>query len=269
MSKRGVDVSTHNGIINWAKVKGEIDFAMIRAGYAHTFDAQVANNVNGCVANGIPFGLYWFSYALSVQDAIKEADILCDFADKCNPTYPLAYDWEYDSDNYAKKCGIKMSNAKSEEFAKAFLNRVEERGYYAMIYTNIDYLNKGFSNLVNRYDTWLAHWGVDKPSRPCGIWQNASPEYGGWVNGIGKCDVDIAYKDYPYIISTLKENKNEQVKLNEKELENIKEKYWEKYMKIAKDVIADKYGVNPVRKEKLKALGYDYDLVQEIVTALV
>ena len=269
MSKKGADVSTHNGVIDWKIAKNEIDFVMIRAGYAHTFDAKVSENIKGCRENNIPYGLYWFSYALSVEDAIKEADTLCDFADMCDPTYPLCYDWEYDSDNYAKKCGVTMSNAKRESFAKAFLNRLEERGYYAMLYTNVDYLSKGFSNLVSRYDVWLAHWGVDKPSRSCGIWQKASPEYGGYVQGIGKCDTDVAYKDYPYIISTMLKNKHEQEQINENQLEKIKEEYWEKYMKIAKDVIDDKYGKNPVRKEKLKALGYDYDLVQAIVTSLV
>lgn len=265
MGKKGVDVSTHNGKINWSKVKGKIDFAMIRAGYSKTFDARVTNNINGCRANRIPYGLYWFSYALTVEDAIKEANTLCDFADMCDATYPLAYDWEYGSDNYAAKCGVKMTNAKREEFARAFLNRVEERGYYAMIYTNLDYLSKGFANLISRYDLWLANWGVSKPKKSCGIWQTTDS---GNVEGIGKCDLDICYKDYPTIIAAMKKNKIEQ-SANKNTLEDIKNKYWEKYIGIAKDVIADKYGVNPVRKEKLKSLGYDYDLVQEIVTALV
>lgn len=266
MSLKGVDVSTHNGNIDWKIAKHEIDFALIRAGYAHSFDAKVTDNIRGCRENGIPYGLYWFSYALSVEDAIKEADTLCDFANMCDTTYPLCYDWEYDSDNYASRCGVKMSNAKREQFARAFLNRVEERGYYAMLYSNVDYLSKGFANLVNRYDLWLAHWDVDKPSKPCGIWQKTSD---GYIGGIGRCDMNVAYKDYPHIIAAMRKNKGEQGTINENKLEEIKEKYWEKYMNIAKDVLADKYGVNPVRKEKLKAIGYDYDLVQDIVTALV
>lgn len=266
MSKIGVDVSTHNGAIDWKIAAKEIDFAIIRAGYASTFDARVTDNIRGCRENGIPYGLYWFSYALSVEDAIREANTLCDFANMCDTSYPLCYDWEYDSDNYAKRCGINMSNAKREQFARAFLNRIEERGYYAMLYSNVDYLNKGFGNLVNKYDLWLAHWGISSPSRACGIWQNTSEGYKG---GIGKCDINIAYKDYPLIISSIKKNQHEQAKLDEQELEKIKEKYWEKYMAIAKDVIAGKYGNNPVRKEKLLKSGYDYDLVQAIVTALV
>ena len=266
MAKKGIDVSTHNGKIDWTKVKGEIDFAMIRAGYSRTFDAQATNNINGCRANHIPYGLYWFSYALSVEDAIKEANTLCDFADMCDASYPLAYDWEYDSDNYAAKCGVKMTNAKREQFAKAFLNRVEERGYYAMIYTNLDYLSKGFANLISRYDLWLANWGVPKPAKTCGIWQTTDSAY---VGGIGKCDFDMSYKDYPSIIKAMKINKTPTNKNSENTLEKTKDKYWEKYMNVAKEVIAGKYGVNPARKEKLKSLGYDYDLVQEIVNVLV
>lgn len=266
MSKKGVDVSTHNGVIDWKKAATEIDFAIIRAGYASSFDARVSDNIKGCRENGIPYGLYWFSYALSVEDAIKEADRLCDFADMCDTSYPLCYDWEYDSDNYAKRCGVTMSNTKREQFARAFLNRVEERGYYAMLYSNVDYLSKGFSSLVSRYDLWLAHWGVSAPSSKCGLWQYTST---GSVAGIGKCDMNIAYNDYPAIISAMKQNQHEQGTINEKELEKIKEEYWDKYMKIAEDVVANKYGSFPDRKNKLIELGYDYDLVQAIVTALV
>ena len=265
MSKIGVDVSTHNGDIDWKTAEQEIDFAIIRAGYSNTYDKKVTTNVKGCTSNNIPYGLYWFSYALSAEDAIKEADNLCDFADTCNPTYPLCYDWEYDSDNYAKRCNVKMSNAMREKFARAFLNRVEERGYYAMLYSNVDYLNKGFLPLLTKYDLWLAHWGVSSPSRNCGIWQKTSS---GFVGGIGVCDINIAYKDYPYIIKTIKKNENEQISLKKKQLELVKEDYWEKYLSIAEDVLKDKYKTGETRKKLLKEKGYDYDFVQAIVTIL-
>ena len=67
----------------------------------------------------------------------------------------------------------------------------------------------------------------------------------------------------------MKQNQHEQGTINEKELEKIKEEYWEKYLQVAKDVVANKYGSYPDRKNKLIELGYDYDLVQAIVTALV
>lgn len=192
----GIDVSYHNGHIDWLKVKHTVDFAIIRAGYGkNNIDKEAENNVWGCIENGIPFGLYWFSYALNTDMVKEEADYLCDFADRTKPTFPLCFDWEYDSDNFATKSGVVMTNDKREQFARIFLNRVEERGYYAMLYSNVDYINnKGFADLLSRYDLWLAHWGVSKPSVPCGIWQSTEK---GKVNGIkGNVDVNHSYKDY-------------------------------------------------------------------------
>ena len=192
----GIDVSYHNGLIDWRTVAKSIDFAIIRAGFGkNNIDTYAVDNIHGCELNNIPFGLYWFSYALNEDMVKKEADYLCDMADKYHPTYPLCFDWEYDSDNYAAKSGVAMTKAKREKFARVFLDRVEERGYYAMLYSNVDYLNNmGFGTLPSRYDLWLAHWGVSKPSVPCGIWQSTEK---GRVNGIkGNVDANHSYKDY-------------------------------------------------------------------------
>ena len=70
----GVDVSTHNGVVNWELAKQNIDFAIIRAGYGkNNIDKCAKQNVEGCEKNGIPFGLYWFSYAYTVDMARNEA----------------------------------------------------------------------------------------------------------------------------------------------------------------------------------------------------
>lgn len=224
MELRGIDVSEHNGNIDWGKVKNQIDFAIIRAGYGkNNIDKQAENNVWGCIEKGIPFGLFWFSYATTLDMVKKEADYLCDFADKCHPNFPLCFDWEYESDAYAKKQGVTITNELRRTFAKTFLDRVEERGYYAVIYSNPDYLNKGFKELVPRYDLWLAHWGVNKPSVECCVWQNSNI---GTVDGItGLVDTDISYIDYtkyckPVINDIIKELDEAMKNLN-KDLDEV------------------------------------------------
>ena len=215
----GVDVSVHNGVIDWKQARTQIDFAIIRAGYGkNNVDARCIFNINGCIDNDIPFGLYWFSYALNEEMAINEAEYICNIADNYHPQFPICFDWEYDSDNYASKNGITLTNNDRQKIAKAFLNRVEERGYYAMLYSNLDYLNKGFKSLTSRYDLWLALWQTEKPNRTFGIWQATSK---GKIAGI-KTDVDINYTEKEYGIATGKTKKQEFIE----EMEKIFDRYF-------------------------------------------
>lgn len=196
---KGVDVSTWQGTIDWNKVKADgIDFAMIRAGYGmNNIDQQFKANALGAIKAGVHIGFYWFSYAYTAAMARAEADYLCDAVEALGLPimFPLAFDYEYDSDLKAKKEGYSPDIVAQ---ADAFLARIEERGFYAINYTNLDYLNRGFSKL-SQFDLWLAHWGVDSPSKSCGIWQYGSD---GVVDGIsGRSDVDMAYYDYPAIMT--------------------------------------------------------------------
>lgn len=198
---KGIDVSNWNGVLDWTKVKAAgINFAIIRAGYGKgNIDSKFKTNVDGAVAAGIDIGAYWFSYAKTVADAKAEADYLCDAVASTGAkfTYPLCYDYEYDSYNKAVATGQTPTNALIVQMAEAFLKRVEERGYYAANYSNIDYLGKGFSMLVDRYDLWLAQWSSSK-TRDCGIWQYASD---GKIHGCsGVFDMNYSYKDYPAIM---------------------------------------------------------------------
>lgn len=262
MNYFGIDVSSHNGIINWKKVGSVIDFAIIRAGYGkNNIDKYAISNIKACKENKIPFGLYWFSYALNEEMAIKEAEYLCDIADKYKPSYPLCYDWEYDSDNNAKNMGIRMTNAKRLSFANCFLSKVKERGYKTLLYSNVDYLGKGFSPLMDKYELWLAHWGVNSPSRDCSIWQKSDS---GNIAGInGKVDLNISYKNYSNSsTSTISNDKK-------KDMNNIIKSIIDKYTVVAQEIIKGKYGNGNTRRKKLTELGYDYDIAQMFVNYLL
>jgi len=201
---KGVDVSTWNGNINWQKVKAAgIDFAIIRAGYGkNNIDSWFKTNAKNAVAAGVDVGFYWFSYAVNATEAKAEADYLCDAVESLGikPTYPLCYDYEYDSVDKAKAKGYNPTNAEITAMAEAFLSEIVARGYKAANYTNIDFLNKGFSALTSTYDTWLAQWSVSKPTKDCTLWQYSDQ---GKVDGIsGVVDVNISFKDYADSVTT-------------------------------------------------------------------
>ncbi len=199
----GVDVSEWNEDIDWKAAKAAgIEFAMIRIGYGDTYregvfhiDKYADANIRGTKEAGIPVGYYFFSYAGTAEEAVREADFFVDYVEKhgTKPSYPLAFDYEYHSE---EKSPPKESRV---VIARAFLNRIKERGHYPINYSNYDYLNyRGFGDLVDEFDLWYARWGVSEPGRECGIWQYTST---GRPNGFtGNADMNICYKDYPSII---------------------------------------------------------------------
>lgn len=196
---RGVDVSEFQDEVNWKKAKEEISFAIIRAGYGrNNIDAMATKNVLGCEENGIPYGLYWFSYAYTTDMARNEARYLINFIKGHVPLYPLYFDFEYDSERYANSNGVTVTKQLLNDMARAFCSELESAGYYAGIYANINYVDKFGEDIFNRYDLWLAQWEASKPYKSVNMWQCSSS---GKVGGIsGNVDVDYAYVAFPEII---------------------------------------------------------------------
>lgn len=205
--KKGIDVSEWQGTIDWDKVKAAgIEFAMIKAGSGRNrVDPEFKRNISECNRLGIPCGVYWFSYAYTEELAHNEAKYCLEAIAPYKLDYPVAFDFEYDSVNNAAKLGIEITREMASSFARAFLEDIEAARYYAMLYTNSDYLKRYFDqDLAKRYDVWLAMWQAnpnlnDKPTQAGGIWQYSDT---GNVPGISeRVDLDAAYYDYPGIIS--------------------------------------------------------------------
>lgn len=199
---KGVDVSRHQGIIDWDKFLEDehSDFAIIRAGFGkNNIDAQAVRNVAECERLGIPYGLYWFSYALTPEMARREAEYLSEFVGSHKPSYPLVYDFEYDSVTHAVKNGVKISRDFVLNCTEQFCHRLEELGFYAMFYCNNDYYQRYYqaSKVAEKYDMWYARYATS-PGRPVTLWQTSES---GRVKGIqGKVDLDQTERDYPKII---------------------------------------------------------------------
>ena len=197
-----IDISEHQGQIDFAKVKGSVDGVILRCGYGQNgIDKQFQRNIRECNRLGIPCGVYFFSYAYTPEMAKKEAERCLAMIAPYRVELPVAFDFEYDSVNYAKKFGVIVNPSLANAIVDAFCSTVEAAGYYCMNYANPDFLNRYMTN-VARYDLWLASWpkvvDVSKPPRKCGIWQWGGREYDGITTGT--VDTNEAYKDYASII---------------------------------------------------------------------
>lgn len=200
-----IDVSEWQGVIEWERVKPHIDGALIRAGHGKNhIDAQFRRNAAECNRVGIPCGAYWFSYAKSEEEAKAEAKYLLDAVKPYRMELPLVFDFENDSVYNAEAQGVKITKALATAFAMVFLSEIEAGGYWALIYTNPDFLSRMYeAKVTERFGLWLAAWklsknpDLSKPPRACNIWQWGL----GSVPGItGNVDMDECYLDFPKAI---------------------------------------------------------------------
>lgn len=164
---RGIDISEHQGNINWAKVKADgINFAVIRAGYGkNNTDAHFIKNISESIKAGIEhIYVYWFSYAYTDDMAVKEAvycaNTIAPWKSKIECVF---FDWEYDSMNYAKKNKIHPGKSLITSMTKGFMDKIKENGYKAGFYYNYDYkVNHYNMNNLTGYAHWYALYSSEK-----------------------------------------------------------------------------------------------------------
>ncbi len=201
MSIKGLDVSEFQGEVDWERVKAAgYKFAMLRAGYGYnTIDKQFRRNASECNRIGLPVGVYWFCYAFSPEKAVQEADGCIDIISEYRLDYPVCYDIEQASADYIEKQGVSFTPALAKNVVKSFCDRIEAKGYYAMFYTNRNFLDTYLgTELSKRYAYWYARYADRFDGTDCGIWQYTST---GSVPGItGNVDLDLGYTDYPSVI---------------------------------------------------------------------
>jgi len=195
---KGIDVSNANGLIDWDKLKGNIDFAILRCGYgsdmASQDDEQWVHNVAECNRLGIPWGAYLYSYAMSTAEAESEAAHALRLLKGLKPAYPVYIDME-DADGYkAKRGGI--SRQLATDICRIFCERLTAAGYTAGIYANKDWAMKRLDMAqLSKWSFWLAQYN-DKATYPgqYDLWQYSSS---GTLPGItGKVDLNYCYKDF-------------------------------------------------------------------------
>lgn len=160
----GLDISKHNGNLNWKKIKqAGIKFVIFRAGYGTSpnSDIRFHENIKEAIDNGMIIGIYWFSYAYTDNMAKREAQACLDTIEpyKEHITLPIFYDFEYDSVRYASQNGVHVGKKKASSMANSFCQVIKKNGYHTGIYTNIDYANRYFTkDVLSKYHTWIAQW---------------------------------------------------------------------------------------------------------------
>lgn len=193
---KGIDVSKWQGNINWKKVSTSgIDFAMIRSSFGSTdVDIKLNRNVKGCEKYGIPYGFYHYTYARNVSEAKKEARFFLKTIRKYSPEYPVVLDIEESFYN-------SMSRKEVTNIITAFMEELEDAGYFAMIYSGAKFLTDNtYIDRLKDYDIWVACWGDEERLMSnydyhYGMWQYSST---GRIKGIdGDVDLNYAFKNYP------------------------------------------------------------------------
>ncbi len=203
-SEVGVDVSEHDGAIDWTAVKaGGADFAMVRVGYrgygsgAIVRDTYFEANMRGAAEAGLKVGVYFFSQAVTAEEAREEARFVLDEIERTGvkPSYPVVFDQEAITDDSARTDLLTDEQLTSN--ALAFCKEIEAAGYQPMIYGNQhDLARLDLSGELGNYDIWYAEYGVDEPTGEIDftIWQHTAS---GTVSGIptteGQVDMNIRF----------------------------------------------------------------------------
>lgn len=192
----GIDVSTHNGYIDWGKVKasGQVDFAILRCGFGREhprqIDSRFERNYTECARLGVPVGAYHYSYALSPEDAEREAEFCLKLLKGKKFSYPIWYDIE-------EKSHVKRGNC--DDIAKAFCDKLEAAGYFVGVYTFDSFARTNLTDKTKvRYAMWIARIGGEPRYSPYGMHQHS---WTGVVDGIsGRVDMNVCNRNYPGVI---------------------------------------------------------------------
>lgn len=203
----GIDVSYYNGSIDWNAVRDSgIKNVMVRVGYrgygssgSLNEDTNYKQNIEGALDAGLNVGVYFFSQAISQQEASDEADYIIERIRNYNITLPVVIDFEYAS--VGSGLGGRLYNAdlsvdKATRICKAFCRIVEEEGYTAMVYANKSMLedNLNASDISDKYGIWLANYTTSTSyNGRYDVWQYSSR---GHVDGIsGYVDCNFWYEE--------------------------------------------------------------------------
>lgn len=196
---QGIDVSRYQGAINWTQVKAAgTDFVMIQVAYRDGVSGTLAEdryfktNIQGALAAGVDVGVYFFSQAITEEEAREEADYAMKLVEEYKITYPICIDSEYRKNGRANS----LNAAVRTNVVKAFCKEVSDRGYKAMVYASKSWFEDNlYMSYLSDYEVWLARYNtVPEYTGTFHMWQYTNK---GRISGIvGDVDRDICYKRY-------------------------------------------------------------------------
>ena len=207
----GIDVAKYQGTIDWNQVASAgVDFAMVRLGYRTQVSGEITEDTNArynlqeAGKAGIKLGAYFFSTAVTREEAIEEADWVADFIAQYPITYPVAYNCEGFNDPNNRQ--YSLSRTERTDIALAFLKQIEKRGYEAMFYASKNEMTDDAQWEVSRIDPDYKVWVAQYPEKPypeterssySGIHHMWQYTRSGILPGISQgVDVNVAYFGY-------------------------------------------------------------------------
>ena len=248
----GIDVSEHQGDFDFTPYKD--GFVIIRGGYGiRNADKWAERNIAKCDALGIPWGIFWYSYALNVQTAKLEAERCLRFLNGRKPRLGVWFDME-DADGYKQTNGF-PSNETITAMCKTFCAAMEDAGNKTGVYANLDW----FENRIGDtgYDKWIAAWGWnDGEHYPDLSGKCVMQQYRG-----SPLDLDVMYVPIGYFDDT------PSVSPPASQLPQGGSRKCVNIAAMAQEVLDGKWGNGEERKQKLGA--WFYDLVQSEVNRIL
>ena len=199
----GIDVSHHNGKIEWDKVSKEVDFAFIRAGYrgysnGDIFsDKKFKSNIKNANANSVPVGIYFYSQAVTEEEAEEEAEFVIKAVRKYDISLPIAIDYEYAYNSKGKLTGrlyeANLTKGDTAKIINAFLGKIEEAGYKPAVYASTYFYNSVIETkkLSKSAFIWVADYNKELTYKgKYDMWQYSEK---GKCNGVSSKYVDLNY----------------------------------------------------------------------------
>lgn len=207
-AERGIDVSEHQGVIDWKAVHDDgVQFAIIRAGYRGYSqgglfeDTYFKQNIKGALEAGIKVGVYFFSQAVTTQEATDEANYLLTLIKGYSISLPVFFDWEYVT-NDGETRTQDVTGSTITDCALAFSSVVESAGYKAGVYfyRSLGYYDYELDRLTN-----LVLWASAPGDYPDFYYKHTMWQYScaGTVKGIeGNSDLNLLFEEIPANTST-------------------------------------------------------------------
>lgn len=200
-SQKGIDVSKHQGKINWEKVAADgVEYAFIRVGFRGSAEGVLVEdeyfkaNIEGALENDIDVGIYFYTQALNEEEAIEEAEFVLELIEDYDVIYPVVYDIEEPTSNSARTAD--MTKEAYTAATLAFCKTIKEAGYKPMIYGNLKtFMIMLDMNQLEEYEKWFAYYN-DHVYFPYEfeIWQYSST---GRIDGInGDVDMNVCMQNY-------------------------------------------------------------------------
>lgn len=212
ISHVGVDLSYHNNKVDFKKLADSpVEFVMLRCGYrGYTEgglieDERFKEYAKAANENNLKLGVYFFTQAITEQEAIAEADYVIKLIENYDISYPVAFDIEYVEDEEARTNTAELSREDLSKICIAFCERIKEAGYYPMIYASENWIRRKLDvSMLKEYDFWAPQY-LDENDflYDFTIWQYTDS---GNAPGVeGSCDLNVSMVDYAKFVPSLRE----------------------------------------------------------------